>query len=94
MSSLDYLHAEVKCMSVQQHNDMQFLLSTMKPDHPNHVDIHRVPGRIMTETLITKFSTDIIPLVQNGELDYKEGLKFINTDQSERPSVSRKTTQS
>ena len=63
----------------------------MKPDHPNHANIYHVPRRIMTETLITKFSSDVIPLVQNGQIDpinYYQGLKLIHTE-SVRKAISQ-----
>ena len=73
-------------MPVNKHNNMlakQFLLSTMRPNHPNHSDINHIPPQLMKDNLVSRYSTAVKPLVPDGTIDenlYKKGLKKIHTD--------------
>ena len=86
MSSITHLHAESKIMPVKEHNEMlsqQFLLSTLKPSHPNNRPLDHAPERLMSHSLNTKFADSIRPLAPDGAIDdqsYKEGLKKIHTN--------------
>ena len=76
---------EAKVMPVNKHNNMlakQFLLSTMRPNHPNHSDINHIPPQLMKDNLVSRYSTAVKPLVPDGTIDenlYKKGLKKIHT---------------
>ena len=65
MTDISHLHAETKSMPVREHSEMlskQFLLKTTHPDHPNYQDLKAEAQRLMKETLITKFTDDVLPL--------------------------------
>ena len=83
MSSIDHLHSEAKQMLIKEHNEMlskQFLLSTMRQQHPNHGDITNIPRRLMKKTLVSEYSAIIRPITTGGLIDdHKEGIKTIHT---------------
>ena len=62
----------------------QFLLSTTRPDHPNHKDITEILKRLMKNTLASRFKEDILVLapdeVTNDNINYKEGLRTLHTN--------------
>ena len=84
-------------MPVKQHNNMlskQFLLSTMRPEHPNHMDLDTTYPRLMRPTLISKFRAAVKPLAPDGtigEPEYKHELKKIHT--GAEPDHHRSTPQ-
>ena len=72
-------------MPVKDHCSMlakQALLSSSRPNHPNHKDITTMPSRVMKPTLTTAFAEAVLSLTINGittdETNYKEGLKSIH----------------
>ena len=62
----------------------QFLLSTTKPEHPNHKDIKTNPKRLMKNTLASRYKEDVLALAPNGvtndSTNYKEGLRTLHTN--------------
>ena len=73
-------------MPVRDHCEMvskQFLLATSKAEHPNHSNSTSTPPRTMRETLNTRFSKNILPLIPENGTDissYRSGIQRINTD--------------
>ena len=74
-------------MPVADHIDMlnsQFLLNTLRPDHPSHAVVTVPPGhRRMKATLTSKYHDSIHQHLVNGSTDpsaYKSNLKTIHTD--------------
>lgn len=65
-------------MPVNKHNNMlakEFLLSTMRPNHPNHFDINHKPPRLLKRTLISRYSTAVKLLVPDGTINENEYIK-------------------
>lgn len=91
MTDIDHLHTEARVMPVKAHNEMlskQFLLQTMRPNHPNQKDLNYVPPRTMKETLVSKYAADVTPFIINDtildDVNYKEALKSIHTSSVQR----------
>ena len=86
MASKDHIHSETKIMPVKDHCQMiskQFLLSTTKPDHPNHRNLDETIPRLMKPTLRSAFKDDIKQHIPQGGStlgSYKAGLKSIHTE--------------
>ena len=62
MSDIDHLHAESKCLKVEQHNNLlskQFHLSTKQAGHANFSIPDRPPARLMKHTLSSRHEADL-----------------------------------
>ena len=94
-TDIDHLHSEARMMPVKAHNEMlskQFLLQTMRPNHPNQKDLKSVPPRTMKETLVSKYAADVTPFITNktiNDLNYKVAIKSIHTSSVQRTIQSQ-----
>jgi REP element-mobilizing transposase RayT len=92
-ASEDHLHSEVEILPVQDHLDMiskQFLVSALRPAHPSHEVVRRLPGprknkcgRPLKETLSSKYGPSVEKYLQNGvmsEVFYYKTLQAIHTE--------------
>ena len=85
MSDVDHLHAESKCLKVEQHNDLlskQFHLSTKLTGHVNFSIPDHPPARLMKHTLSSRYEADIKHLYiaeGNDDATHKAGMADIHT---------------